>query len=672
MMENIVRMDSQESKRTRISQACQHCRSLKARCIPSDQPGTCQKCLASKRPCQWSEQQPRAKRTRTGGTSRISQMEQKIDGLVALLVDPEVPQDPKPRPASIHSTPGPTIQNQTPMHVPSRQSPQGNTIPQQIQPLNFDSSQDRAELRHDPSLQTKVDEPSIDQEIMKGLMANGRADDLLQEFRAMSSFFPFVPIHYTATVQTLNRESPMLLLSILTTAAWKDRPLQIALSEQYRLELAHRTLVRPRKTIGMIQSILVYLAWYHFHFNPQSQQLHSLLQLAFGLAMDMGIYHKPKKPFIDISGQSGHATVSANDEREAQRTLLGCYYLSSAFSDALRIPNFFKYTKYMKECGIRLKSDLEYPSDAMLMSMSSLRRIDDQIYDTFLSDDVLDLAASDSRFSMHVQLLESQMKELEENRIDELEHRGFDIQYSFADMVLHNAGPRSNSTTMTTGDPGQLDSLLTCLESGKSFLDKLLAIPVSHYHLVSFVEWMRLPYVLIVISKLSLPNTDHIPGWNIKIAQERVRIDLYLESLCYRMQSLTTFNRVSQPQPDFWLSMVMIMEKTRGWYVRKTQHTAASATANEESPLETVRDPHDDGSENASRPLVVTTTSANATMSLACQPITASDSGNVAMVDDDFFPAIPNFDNLEDFLDGGLWGSGGLDSSMFGGNDMGF
>lgn len=612
---------------------------------------------------------------RTGGTSRISQMEQKIDGLVALLVEPEVSQEARPRPVSISSTPGVANQSQTPVQVPSRPSPSNISLAQQNQVFNFDSSQDRVDVRHDQPSQTKMDEPAIDQEIIRGLLASGRADALLAEFRTVSEFFPFVPIPYIATAQTLNREKPMLLLAILTTAAWRDRPLQVALSEQYRLELAQRTLVRPRKTIAMIQSILVYLAWYHFHFSPLSQQLHSLLHLAFGLAMDMGIYHRPKKPFIDISGRPGPATVSPSEEREAQRTLLGCYYLSSAFSDALRIPNLFKHTKYMKECGLRLSSDLEYPSDALLMPMSNLRRIDDQIYDTFLSDEVADLATSDSRFSMHVQLFKSQMKELEEHITTDLEHRGFDIQYSFTDMVLHNAGPRSTGPTSTV-ETSQLENLLTCLESGKAFLDRLLAIPVSHYHLLSFVEWMRLPYVLIVISRLSLPNGDHLSGWNIKVAQERVRIDLYLESLCYRMQSLTTFNRVTQTHTDFWLSMVMIMEKTRSWYVRKAQSHATSATANEESPLETVRDPHDDGSGSADRPSVAPTPtptpSAGPTRSLAQHTIATNDFDNEAMGDEDFFSAIPNFDNLEDFLDGGLWGSGGLDSSMFGANDMGF
>ncbi|KAH8728391.1 hypothetical protein GQ44DRAFT_724391 [Phaeosphaeriaceae sp. PMI808] len=220
----------------------------------------------------------------------------------------------------------------------------------------------------------------------------------------MSSFFPYVPISASSTAETLNSQKPMLLLAILMSASWRDGPLQLDLNEQYHLELAHRTIVRPRKTIGLIQSILIHLAWYHFYFTPQSQQLQSLLQLAIGLATDMGIYQNSKKPLIDISGFSKPTTISASD----------------LFPVHLRKPNLFEHTQ---GCAARLGSDLEYPSDAILMQMTTLRCIDDQVYEKFLSDDSHDVINSDIRFQMHVRLVESQMKAQENQTIDELEYR---------------------------------------------------------------------------------------------------------------------------------------------------------------------------------------------------------------------------------------------------------
>jgi hypothetical protein len=116
----------------------------------------------------------------------------------------------------------------------------------------------------------------------------------------------------------------------------------------------------------------------------------------------------------------------------------------------------------------------------------------------------------------------------------------------------------------------QLNSLLSALEAGKRFLDTLLSIPVTDYYLISFSEWMRIPYVIIAVSRLCIPCDAHASAqWDVKTAQDRVRLDLYLESLCYRMQALSTFDKVKQPHPDFWSAMKMIMDLTKDWYCRK-------------------------------------------------------------------------------------------------------
>lgn len=69
---------------------------------------------------------------------------------------------------------------------------------------------------------------------------------------------------------------------------------------------------------------------YHFHFHPRTQQLGLLLHLGIGMAIDLGINQKKKKPMIDISGEYGSRLVNTGKEREAQRAFLGCYYLSTA------------------------------------------------------------------------------------------------------------------------------------------------------------------------------------------------------------------------------------------------------------------------------------------------------------------------------------------------------
>lgn len=175
-------------------------------------------------------------------------------------------------------------------------------------------------------------------------------------------------------------------------------------------------------------------------------------------------------------------------------------------------------------------------------------------------------------------------------------------------MELHSIGLRiTPGTTISSSPfaasiPKHLDTLFTCLESGKAFLNKILSMPVTRYRYISFIHWMRLPYVLVIISKLSFPSPQHTASqWDTQKAQDHVRLDLYLESLCYRMQSITS--SLPNTEPDFFSTLKLILEKTRYWYMRKT-HSAtedggeAVATATEQSPLEVIQNPHENGSQS--------------------------------------------------------------------------
>jgi hypothetical protein len=77
----------------------------------------------------------------------------------------------------------------------------------------------------------------------------------------MSQFFPFVPVDADLSMQELSVTKPMLFLAILTAASWKDHKRQMILDLQYRTELAKRTIVQPRRTLSLLQGILVYLSW---------------------------------------------------------------------------------------------------------------------------------------------------------------------------------------------------------------------------------------------------------------------------------------------------------------------------------------------------------------------------------------------------------------------------
>lgn len=160
----------------------------------------------------------------------------------------------------------------------------------------------------------------------------------------------------------------------------------------------------------------------------------------------------------------------------------------------------------------------------------------------------------------------------------------FDLSSSFTEMQLNSIvlRPATVSAQQDCADPTVFNALLATLEACKRFFDTLLAFPMSEYHLISFSEWMRIPFVVIILARLCIPSEAHAATqWDVKTAYERARLDLYLESLCYRMKGLSTFKRTQYAHPDFYWAMEMIMNLTKSWFVRKMKprNTALGQTS---------------------------------------------------------------------------------------------
>ncbi|KAE8836023.1 hypothetical protein HRS9139_04121 [Pyrenophora teres f. teres] len=360
-------------------------------------------------------------------------------------------------------------------------------------------------------------EAPIDSEIVKQILASSEADLLLREYRQMSATFPFVVVSPDVKSVDLHAERPMLFLAVITVASWKDRSRQKKLDNVYRTELANRTIISPRRTLGLVQSVLVYLSW-----------------------------------------------VAAGFQK----------------------PNILKHTPAMAEWAQTLKQDHEYESDEIIPHLISLRQIDDQIQDALFTADAKRLPLSDAGTLMHVKFMEAQLDSWKKNIVGVRSQRLLGLSFSFTKMLLHSVALRPQPKHQ---DPSaistHLNALLSALEAGKHFLNTLLSFPVHEYHLISFTEWMRLPTVIMTVAKLCMPSDAHLASrWDVQTAQDRVRLDLCLESLCYRMQTLTAYDKRENPRTDFWYAMYFVIELTKSWYVRKIQTAEQGQTQFDSTP----------------------------------------------------------------------------------------
>ncbi|EUC49616.1 hypothetical protein COCMIDRAFT_33041 [Bipolaris oryzae ATCC 44560] len=626
-----------KAEQPRTLQACQRCRNLKTKCLPSSQSGRCQRCSTSGNECVWAEAPRRARKLRA--PSRIAQVEQKIDGLVAKLVcasenevtansafipPPVPPKTTKP----VATGDWMSVEPQSEARL-GRISDDAEVDRQYLEEIRgihgFNDRQTAGQSSEGPFRLTKRLEDPIDDDLVRSLLASGEAESLMKEFHSMTVTFPFVVICQQLSGIDLHTERPMLFLAIMTVASWKDYSQQRRLEAIYRTELAHRTMVRPRKTLGLVQSVLVYLSWYHFVFSHKTQQIFFLHHLVIGLALDIGL-HQDYQP-IDFTPpiRGMPPPPSGKELRERQRAFLGCYYISSMVGGAFYKPNLLKHTRFMTEAAESLGKELEYESDEIISHLISLRQIEEQIQDILFTADTAQLPLSDGRMLMHLRSIESQLDAWKSQRCCPAFQRLLELSFSFSKTLLHSVSLRPR--TLNVPPPpqsAQLNSLFSALEGGKKFLDTLLSFPSNEYHFISFSEWIRLPSVIMTVARLCMPNDNHDAcGWDVQAAQERVRLELCLESLCFRMQKLSTYDEVKQPHSDFWRAMCFLMDLTKNWYTHKIRPKA---------PLQKPMQPPqrvttETGTAEASCPIFV--------MSTAC-PMHGSEAQYPALADVDF------------------------------------
>ncbi|KAJ4383398.1 hypothetical protein N0V86_001445 [Didymella sp. IMI 355093] len=205
----------------------------------------------------------------------------------------------------------------------------------------------------------------------------------------------------------------------------------------------------------------------------------------------------------------------------------------------------------MTEWAQDLKQYGEFPTDEILGHLVSLRKLDDQVQDTLFTGAAADARLTDARVLMHIRFLETQ---LDTWRRDS---EGVQCQRK----------------------------LLSTLEAAKRFFDTLLSFPASDYHLISFSEWMRLPSAMMTVAKLCIPSDAHATvGWDVKAAQNLVRLEICLEALCYRFKNQTTYDKVTQPHYDFWWAMELVTDMTRVWYLRKINPEPPTESSTQPTP----------------------------------------------------------------------------------------
>lgn len=226
---------------------------------------------------------------------RVKQLETRVETLIELLAN---------QGGSNNTTAVPAKNGSPLMHLtPSDSNPRSDASIAKhsppAEPTNICSEPNGSSTGYDP--------------IEEGIIEERHAYRLVQEFKtAFVEAFPFVLV--VADPQTLRQKQPFLFHAILAVTSHETPRIQYLLGDELRRQIA-LIIEHSRKSLEILQGLLVYAAWYHPFYHPMNQQIAIIIQLCVAYVQDLGFSSNQKQK-------------KADDPLPGKRAFLGTYFLT--------------------------------------------------------------------------------------------------------------------------------------------------------------------------------------------------------------------------------------------------------------------------------------------------------------------------------------------------------
>ena len=364
---------------------------------------------------------------------------------------------------------------------------------------------------------------------------------LLDTYRIMVDFFPFVPLPKDCFCQDLVQDRPMLMFAVLTVASYDLVHLQLALSRAFR-KIVMVKIMNGERNLDMLQGLLVFIAWHHHYMDAQAVSVPMLLQICVGIASDLG---------LERLSATARGLWRKDDLRasEAKRAYMGCYYLASniALMEPGRIQSM-SYTSALRSYASELASAWEHNTDAVLPFLIDVCQFMEDVDGTFRNhaEQALIARAQVKRLSDKWENIRLTSKH-RANNFSKSQGLSRDvcadanigmqwIQLSARVYLYEKATSIElvdrESTPWATGF--QLSLRVTFLRSIEQFLDNSTKLPTGQYDLLSLIDWLNLISTTTNLSKLAMDSSP-MSGWDPTELQISRSFEYFRDQLASQM-----------------------------------------------------------------------------------------------------------------------------------------
>ncbi|KAJ0386951.1 hypothetical protein COL922a_003264 [Colletotrichum nupharicola] len=311
----------------------------------------------------------------------------------------------------------------------------------------------------------------------------------------------------------------------------------------------------------------------------------SLMQLARGLAEDLGLTKRPGIPvspcgsiYEDAAFLREDIQVRNQHTNAGRRAVLGMFHMSSVLSGLLGRSSWLEFTRYFDDCCEKLANAQEYSTDLLLVQLIGARKVALRLDDTFREQSEL---ANDQPFGgLHALAIATVEKELD-SFMDSLPAPLHLLREQSAAIRIRLFEPAIHVQGSTRPQIPHLRSRLMwqCLTSIQELLNAFLALPVETYASLTFISILHLALAIIkACGLLCMKDRD----WDLETARASLSLADTLQILSERFDAATRIDAAGcaslvNRQP-LLSSYAENYRAIRRWFLSKVGPTGATST----------------------------------------------------------------------------------------------
>ncbi|KAK0284183.1 hypothetical protein LTR35_005898 [Friedmanniomyces endolithicus] len=492
------------------------------------------RCTRLRKECHYKEPILRRKKTvKTSRAAQLEKLESKIEHLVNALSTAQNGGQVSP-PHSQHRDSDTRVRSRTSEVLDSMCEDFDQSLPDASQSISRQTSGAES-IDTTASGQLMSPEEKAQIEVLGVTMSE--AEVLLDRFkRLMAPLMPFVVLPSELSAAQLYAQEPFLLHAIITVTYFHDLSKQQILVKHLMRDVSQRILLDNEKTVGILQGLLIFVAWYHIHVF-WGQQVTNLLHLAIAMTIDLGIDRVPGSCQSDFKTATtkavqGSSLMPKAATLEEHRVLAGVFYLTSMLASSFKKIDALSYTRYLEDCLITLEQTKDHDSDLLLVQIVRLQH---------LAEDTHTTETPTAPMQMYIKAFDADLTKLTDSNPCKEDNKLLKMQYLTAEILVWELSLNDLQENKTVPLRSHLDDLYRCIDAIKRFIDVYFSIPIDDYLLVPFSVFGQFAHAFIVQTKLASLEVD---GWDLKTLHESLNFLNVIDEAAAR------FEAVAKGSPD--------------------------------------------------------------------------------------------------------------------------